>query len=141
MRKQLDEERSEKLHDKMISISASISEEFDILETVEDDIKDMFSCDMDCVTCTEEERGICMQTFKKANLYWIRKIAQDERMLESVVQKMDEYRELLTQATQFIRDYIDIKDDEPEKKLNSPKKIDYKKRAKEFQRGLGDLYV
>jgi len=143
MRKQLDEMKARKLHDKMLSISDSISEEFDILETVEDNIKDIFSCDMNCETCTDTERAICMQTFKKANLYWIRKIAQDERMLESVVQKMDEYRELLTEATAFIRDNIDIKkdeSDETEDVLKRPKILDYNKRRKEVQDKIKDLY-
>jgi len=143
MRKEVDFKKSEKLHNKMITLSANISEEFDILETVEDNIKDIFNCDLDCSTCTEDDRAICMQTFKKGNFYWIRKIAQDEKMLQSIVEKMDEYREILAEATKFIRETVDIKideSDESDEELKDDKSKKLEKRKKELKRSFKDIY-
>lgn len=144
MRKEIDFKKSEKLHEKMITLSSSIEEEFDILEAVEDHIKDIFSCDLDCSTCTENERGVCMQTFKKANFYWIRKIVHDESMLQGIVEKMDEYRDLLKTAAETIRENMNIKiddSDDSDEKLVDVKPIDFEKRRKEIEKGLKGLYT
>ena len=143
MRREADMEKSEELHRKLITVSNTINEEFDILEAIEDDIEDVFNCDMDCSTCTEDERAICMQTFKKANLYWIRKIAQDEKMLHDIVEKMDEYRDLLSKATDFIKKNYPVNDDETEELddiIENIKTIDYDKRKKDFKKEFKDIY-
>jgi len=143
MRKEVDEKKSEKLHEKLIKLATTIGEEFDILEAIEDNIKDAFHCDMECITCTEDERAICMQTFKKANLFWIRKIAQDERMLHDIVEKMDEYRELLKRATDFIKKNYPVNDNENDlldSILDDSKSIDYDKRRKDFKKDFKSLY-
>ena len=143
MRKPIDEKKSKKLHDRMMEISSNIREEFDCLEAVEDHIKDIFSCDLDCVTCTEDERALCMQTFKKANFFWIRKIIQDEEMLEGIVEKMDEYRELLATATRVLRDEFNAScddEDESDGDLVRTKNIDFDERRKNVESGLKRLY-
>jgi len=73
-RRKVKQEVEETLYDKLVKISESIEEEFDMMELIEDEIKDLFRCDLNCWTCSHEEQGKCMQKFKKANLYWIRKI-------------------------------------------------------------------
>lgn len=95
----------EKLNEKIIELRDNVLEEFDMLELVEDSIKDIFSCNLNCATCTREEQGICMQSFKKANLYWIRKIAQDEWMIKDVVEKIDGMREALVEMMETQKQY------------------------------------
>lgn len=115
----------EKINIKLIELRDNVLEEFDMLELVEDSIKDIFSCDLNCVTCSNNERGKCMQDFKKANLYWIRKIAQDELYLKQIVEQMDEMRILLQDAIKYAR--------EMETKRSN---VDYKDRAKEKKKEL-----
>jgi len=95
----------EKLSIKIIELRDNVLEEFDMLELVEDSIKDIFDCDLNCVTCSNDERGKCMQNFKKANLYWIRKIAQDEWMIKDIVEKMDEMRHSLAEMMEAQKEY------------------------------------
>ena len=95
----------EKLNDKILELRDNILEEFDLLELVEDSIKDVFACNLNCVTCSSIERGKCMQGFKKANLFWLRKIAQDEWMIKDIVQKMDEMRQALVEMMEMQKEY------------------------------------
>jgi len=53
----------EKLFNKIIVLKENVLEEFDMLELIEDSIKDVFDCDLNCATCTREEQGQCMQNF------------------------------------------------------------------------------
>jgi len=95
----------ERLNEKILQLRDNVLEEFDMLELVEDSIKDIFSCNLNCVTCTREEQGKCMQNFKKANIYWVRKIAQDEWMIKDIVQKMDEMRQALVEMMEMQKEY------------------------------------
>jgi len=95
----------EKLNDKILELRDNILEEFDLLELVEDSIKDVFACNLNCVTCSSIERGKCMQGFKKANLFWLRKIAQDEWMIKDVVEKMDIMRQALVDMMEAQKEY------------------------------------
>ena len=69
-----DEKTDMDLIEKITKLSEDIREEFDMMEVIEDEIKDLFSCDLNCKTCSVEEQGQCLQNFKKANIYWLRKI-------------------------------------------------------------------
>lgn len=68
--------------DKLYTLSESVEEEFDLMELIEDNIRDLFKCDLDCSTCTRKEQGECMQAFKKANIYLLRKLYLDEVLLK-----------------------------------------------------------
>lgn len=96
-----------KLNEKILELKDNILEEFDMLELVEDSIKDVFDCDLNCVTCSNDERGKCMQGFKKGNIFWLRKIAQDETMIKDIVVKLDEMREALDEMMKKHREYYD----------------------------------
>jgi len=89
--------KKENIFQKLLELRDDIREEFDLLELVEDSIKDVFECDLDCSTCSVEEQGICMQNFKKANIFWLRKIAQDEWMLKDIAEKVGNMGEILEQ--------------------------------------------
>lgn len=116
------EEYKNGLVNSIIRIRDDVMEEFDMIEMIEDEIKTIFECDLNCVTCSREEQGTCMQNFKKANLYWIRKVSQDEQMLKGIVEKMDEMREVLEQAIEFTRDIVKGKNNEKyEKRLDEVK--------------------
>lgn len=99
----------EKLFNKIIELKEDVLEEFDMLELIEDSIKDVFDCDLNCATCSREEQGQCMQNFKKGNIYWIRKIAQDEEMIKNVVIKMEGMMEALIEMMEKQREFYSNK--------------------------------
>jgi hypothetical protein len=89
MRKELTVEgkaRVKKIMEKLYTLSQSIEEEFDIMELVEDSIRDIFKCNLDCATCSSAEQGECMQSFRKTNLYLLRKLYLDEVLLKEFTQ-------------------------------------------------------
>lgn len=91
------------LQEKIFDLRDSVLEEFDMMELIEDSIKDIFSCDLNCATCSDMDRGKCMQSFKKGNLYWLRKIAQQEQILEGIVSKIDEGTKALVEMNRKTR--------------------------------------
>ena len=103
--KEQSEIEHKKLNEKILELSNSVLEEFDMLELVEDSIKDVFDCNLNCATCSNDERGKCMQSFKKANIFWLRKIAQDEWMIKDIVEKMDEMRQALAEMMEMQKEY------------------------------------
>lgn len=44
-----------KLNEKILKLRDSVLEEFDLIELIEDSIKEIFDCDLNCVTCSREE--------------------------------------------------------------------------------------
>jgi len=120
----------EKLSMKILDLKDNIMEEFDMIELIEDSIKEVFDCNLNCATCSHIEQGKCMQNFKKANLYWLRKIAQDEQMLTGVVEKIEEMRETLTQqmkeTTKYIDDHYDKTNKFEQHKEQVKRKVDSK---------------
>jgi hypothetical protein len=106
--------KRKKLMEKIIELKDSILEEFDMMELIEDSIKDVFECNLECSTCSTEEQGHCMQNFKKANLYWIRKIVQDERMIKDIVVQLDEMvigvSDLYNQIKEQLKQQKDLKE-------------------------------
>jgi len=101
----------QKLLNKITELKDSIMEEYDMLELIDDSIKDVFSCDFDCSTCSEKERGTCLHNFKKANLYWIRKVSVEEEQLRKIVEQMDEMKEILSDAIKKAKKYKKIRDE------------------------------
>lgn len=116
-----DEVKEMDLIKRITKLSEDIREEFDMMEAIEDEIKDLFSCDLNCKTCSVEEQGQCLQNFKKANLYWLRKIVQDEKYLKDIVEKMDEMRETLFELADALKISLKL----------ATKKTDFKKRLEE----------
>ncbi|MHA1408723.1 MAG: hypothetical protein ACTSQY_00145 [Candidatus Odinarchaeia archaeon] len=110
------EEEQLKLMKKITELRDNILEEYDMMELIEDSIKDIFNCNLDCSTCTREEQGKCMQNFKKANLYWLRKIAQDEKILIDIVEKMVEMKDALFELVKKTKRILFEANDEKIKK-------------------------
>lgn len=102
-RRKLKEEEHISLTDKLLKLSKDVAEEFDMMELIEDEIKDLFRCDLNCVTCTREEQGKCLQSFKKANLYWLRKIVQDEEFLKGIVGQMEEMKDTIIELADALK--------------------------------------
>ena len=125
------------LNELILSTRERIEEEFDMIEIIEDEIKSIFSCNMDCKTCTAEEQGECFSRWRKTNLYWLRKIAQDEYLLKDIVMKMDELRQFISEMYNQVReqmkgvldmkpiDEFDIKVDAREEDEEEIKEPDY----------------
>lgn len=53
-------------------LKKSYHENFDIFEAVNDEMKDLFECNLTCDTCGPDDRGKCMQNFRMANIYFQR---------------------------------------------------------------------
>ena len=98
----LKNEALKKIKEKIYSYSETIREEYDIMELVEDNIKDIFNCDLNCSTCSREEQGQCMQSFKKANLYFLRKLYLDETKLMEFSQNILEMIELVEETRNIL---------------------------------------
>ena len=101
MRKELTSEgksRVKKIMEKLYTLSQSVDEEFDIMELVEDSIRDIFKCNLDCATCTPREQGECMQSFRKTNLYLLRKLYLDEVLLKEFTQDILDMIELVAET-------------------------------------------
>ena len=124
------EKEHEKLNKQILQLRDSALEEFDMLELVEDSIKDVFDCDLNCVTCSRIEQGKCMQSFKKGNIYWLRKIAQDEWMIKDIVEKLDVMREALVEMMEVQKKYYSNKALTPEKLKEHKDKIKNKVKNK-----------
>lgn len=123
----------DKLNQQILKLRDSVLEEFDMIELIEDSIKDVFDCDLNCVTCSREEQGKCMQNFKKGNLYWLRKIAQDEWMIKDIVQKMDTMREALVEMMNGMREYWKQKNMNPESLKENGKELTEEEKKKNAQ--------
>lgn len=123
------EEKSQELIKKIGELADDIREEYDMMELVEDSIKDIFKCDLDCSTCTPEDQGTCLGNFKKANLFWLRKIRQDEEILMNIVEKMDATRLLISELYSIVKKdlkkvQIDKEEDFIDEELKEEKIID-----------------
>jgi hypothetical protein len=124
------------LNDLILSTRDCIEEEFDMLEIIEDEIESIFSCNMDCKTCTAEEQGECFARWRKTNLYWLRKIAQDEYILKDIVMKMDELREFITEMYRQVREQMkNVIDLKPIEEFDV--KVDAREDIKEKKEDLG----
>ena len=101
MRKELTKKGKDavkKIMDKLYSLSEKVEDEYDIMELVEDNIRDIFKCNLDCSTCSSKEQGECMQTFKKANLYLLRKLYLDEVLLKEFTQDILDMIDLVAET-------------------------------------------
>jgi len=87
-----------KIMDKLYALSEKVEDEYDIMELIEDNIRDIFACNLDCSTCSSKEQGECMQTFKKANLYLLRKLYLDEVLLKEFTQDILEMIDLVAET-------------------------------------------
>jgi len=112
-----------KLTEKISELADNIAEEYDLMEFVEDSIKDVFACSLDCAKCRKADMGKCMQGFKKANLYWLRKIVQDEKLLVKVLEEMGDLFNLLSEYAKEIEKQRRDLEGNPEKKKSFLKKM------------------
>ncbi|MHA1748707.1 MAG: hypothetical protein ACTSYF_08740 [Promethearchaeota archaeon] len=47
----------------------SYEEEKKIFDEINDKIQSLFECDLECTTCSPEDRAKCMQNFRVANIF------------------------------------------------------------------------
>lgn len=124
-KRKVKEEEHLTLTDKLLKLSRDVAEEFDMMELIEDEIKDLFRCDLNCVTCTREEQGKCLQSFKKANLYWLRKIVQDEVFLKDIVGQMEEMKDTIVELADIFKVNLKMaKSKRDNKKITENKKTE-----------------
>lgn len=128
MRKEMSKAGKEgvkKIMDKLYTLSDKVEDEYDIMELIEDNIRDIFACNLDCATCSSKEQGECMQTFKKANLYLLRKLYLDEVLLKEFTQDILDMIELVAET----RDVLETEKTTTEKESREM----YKKRFDEIR--------
>jgi len=113
------EESVKKLKAKIYSYSEDIQDEFDIMELIEDNIREVFECDLECTTCTREEQGECMQSWKKANLYFLRKLYLDETKLVEFTENIKEMINLVVETKKILEDDKKNQEDETKGKYKS----------------------
>ena len=119
-------EAVKKIMDKLYTLSEKVEDEYDIMELVEDNIRDIFECDLDCSTCSREEQGKCMQNFKKANLYLLRKLYLDEVLLKEFTQDILEMIDLVAET----RNVLELE----KKTIENETKEKYRKRFEEIKK-------
>lgn len=74
----------------------SLEEEYNCFEEINDQIQDTFECDMKCETCDEVDRARCMQSFRIANVYWIKKLRlYEDYFLKTLETSLDVLKELI----------------------------------------------
>ena len=66
-------------------VKKTYEENLDVFEAVNDHLKDIFECNLDCNTCSEEEWKECLQRFKEGNVFWIIKIREMEYMIKNMI--------------------------------------------------------
>lgn len=115
-----------KLQNKISELCEDVREEFDILELIQDSIKEIFDCDLDCSTCSTKEQGKCMQDFKVGNLLLLRKLQQDEYIILDFIQNVEDIIHLVKDWKQA----LDAEKDEAENKSKNK----YKDRFNEIKR-------
>ena len=121
-----EKKEQESLIEAIVRLTDDVLEEFDMMELIEDEIKTIFQCDLHCKTCSKEEQGICLQNFKKGNLYWLRKIAQDEKMLKDVVDDMLSVKENLVELAEALS--LNIKSIKSKTDWNAKVEVEKEKR-------------
>ena len=51
------------------SLKKTYEENLDIFDAVNDEMKDLFECDLNCTTCDQNDLGNCLQNFRLANVF------------------------------------------------------------------------
>ena len=62
------------LLDKVTDIQDDQSKILDLEESINDNISNLFECDLECTTCTADDRAKCMHNFRVANIFLMSKI-------------------------------------------------------------------
>jgi len=79
------EKGKDKIRKKMIALLDRITDieedhykVLDLEESINDNISSLFECDLECPTCTEVDRAMCMLNFRKANIFLMSKVMSYE---------------------------------------------------------------
>ena len=88
-------------------------ENLDVFDAVNDKIGDYFECDMDCSTCNCEDRAKCMQGFKLANIFLLKK---NRMLLEMYEEYIEGISDVLHGAASIIEELVTEKDEKKTKK-------------------------
>ena len=125
-----------KIMDKLYALSSKVEDEYDIMELIEDNIKDIFSCNLDCSTCSTKEQGNCMQPFKKANLYLLRKLYLDEVLLKEFTQDILDMIDLVAET----RDVLETEKTATEKESREMYKKRFDEIREKSKKNIGYVY-
>jgi len=134
------EDYVKRLTKKILSYSENIEEEYDIMELIEDNISEVFDCDSNCSTCSERERGECMQNWKKANLYFLRKLHLDETKLLEFTRNIQEMIDLVVESRDSLKEEKEQRERETKEKFKSKFKEAHE-RNKLNKHGYGSYFT
>ena len=65
------------------------TQEFDFFDAINDEIKSLFECNGDCSTCSVEDVKHCLQNFRVANVYLVKKLKLYDQGLEKFMEGME----------------------------------------------------
>lgn len=102
-------EIQKKIVDKINEITQlkkSYSENLDVFEAVNDEMKDIFECDLDCSTCGIDDRGKCLQSFRLGNVFFQK---QCRILVDIINEYVDVFEKILNNLGYEILKEIDVK--------------------------------
>jgi len=106
----LSAERRSEILDEVLELKEGHEEEVDFMEGLNDEIENILSCDLDCTTCTCEERAQCMQDWKVMNMMLLKKLRLYEQEFSAFLEHM---HLLLARMFKMVVEFT--KKDKPEK--------------------------
>ncbi len=77
------------------SLKKSYEENLDIFDAVNDEMKTLFECDLNCSTCGPDDKGSCMQNFRLANVFLQR---QCRHLIHIIDNQIDAFANILEGA-------------------------------------------
>jgi len=97
----LSNEKKQELTDKIIAkmdeltkVKNDFEQEFDFFDAINNEIKDCFECNLDCSTCTNDDRAHCMQNFRVTSLYVLKKLKMYEMGMYKFMEGIESWCEL-----------------------------------------------
>ena len=101
---------------KLTDIENNWEKIYDLEESINDNIKNLFECNAECTSCNEHDRAVCLLNFRKANVFFLQKIKSYEEFFFDAVQYLGNFIRGLHQF--FVEgkdpDDIDLGDDQEE---------------------------
>jgi len=118
------EELSNKIVEKMdelTNLRDTFEQEFFFFDVLNNEIEDCFECDLECVSCSNEDRAMCMQNFRITNLYILKKVKMYEEGMYKFMFGIENWCKLFLN---LLKKEIKSKDfDLPEEEIEDYEKI------------------
>jgi len=116
--------KTHELKIKLTDIENNWEKIYDLEESINDNIKNLFECNAECTTCNEKDRAACMLNFRKANVFYLQKIRSYEEFFYDAVQYLGNFIQIIQQVFIEGKDIEDLDLEEDDKKdLDKPEPV------------------